>query len=378
MPMTARLNLCYSPTQPRRITALNAILWRVQASVQDRNPPKFLLLFGMARSGTSWIGKIFDSHPLTLYKHEPDRVMRNVPMAPRLEDADRFSIPLRRFFDLLPTVNSPHVAGRLPVFPKEYRGALAAQIHKVSVLSSAAASALHRSLPILQCARLNRQDVRVIWKSIDSLGRLGVIMRLVENCRAVRITRHPCGSISSTLRGEAQRKFVSSVSPSEDYGIMKIFLETAPRRRSLSVDHLKKLHPVERMAWIWVLMNEKAEDETQDPKRCTSVRYEDVCSDPVNAVKALFSFSGLTWDEQTSNFIKASTLGSQPGKLDKLTQDSRRYYSIFRDPIRSADRWKTEMKSEDIDRVYSVLRQSDLVRLYPESESMSVRTSCAS
>ena len=56
-------------------------------------PGKSLLLVGMARSGTSWIGKIFDSQPTTLYKHEPDRSIPDVPMIPRLEDVGMDSTP---------------------------------------------------------------------------------------------------------------------------------------------------------------------------------------------------------------------------------------------------------------------------------------------
>jgi hypothetical protein len=220
----------------------------------------------------------------------------------------------------------------------------------------------------------NPTEIRVVWKSIDSLGRLGVILRIIEDCRAIRITRHPCACISSVLRGEAQHKFSSSVSASEDYGILRIFLETAVRNRGLTVDHLRGLHPVERMAWIWVLTNEKAADETNTMERCTSVRYEDICLDPVNKMKELFLFSGLGWTQQTSDFIQASTLGVQPGKFDQLTQDSRRYYGIFRDPIRAADKWKSEMKPEDVERVYRILRQSDLIDLYPESEAVPVKT----
>jgi hypothetical protein len=349
--------------------------WPVQALGKEGNDPKFLLVFGAARSGTSWIGKIVDSHPLTLYKHEPDRLLPDVPMSPRLNEAEQHATAIRHFFARLPTLDQTHVAGSLPVFPKHYRSRMAQQVHNASVLSSIAASSLHFKLPIFQCVRVNRAEVRVVWKSIDSLGRLGVILRVMENCRAIRITRNPCASICSTLRGEAQHRFSSSVSASEDYGIMRIFLETAPRSRGLTVEHLRKLHPVERMAWIWVLANEKAADETQSTGRCMGVRYEDVCLDPIGKVKELFSFAGLTWSEQTSSFIKASTLGVRPGKFDQLTQDSRRYYGIFRDPIRAADKWKSEMKSEDIQRVYGVLRQSDLIHLYPESEAVAIRTS---
>ncbi len=349
--------------------------WRLQYPASKGNWPKFLLVFGMARSGTSWIGKIFDSHPLTLYKHEPDRALPDVPMSPRLEEAEQFVGPVRRFFAQLPTLAKTHVAGSLPIFSKQYRSGMAQQLHRVSVLSALATSSLPLKLPILQCVPVNHGEIHVVWKSIDSLGRLGVFLHIMEDCRAIWITRHPCASISSTLRGEAQHKFSSSVSASEDYGIMRIFLESATRKRGLTVDHLRQFHPVERMAWIWVLANEKAADETQAIGRCIGVRYEDVCLDPTGKAKELFSFSGLTWNEQTSNFIKASTLGARPGKFDQLTQDSRRYYGIFRDPVQSADKWKSEMKPEDIERVYRVLRQSDLIQLYPESEAPRIRSS---
>lgn len=347
----------------------------MQASAKDGSAPKFLLVFGAARSGTSWIGKIFDSHPLTLYKHEPDRVLPDVPMVPRLDEAEHFVAPVRRFFAQLPTLIQTHVAGSLPIFPKQYRSGVAQQIHRVSVLSALAASSLHFKLPILQCASADRPEVCVVWKSIDSLGRLGIVLRIMEDSRAIRITRHPCASISSTLRGEAQGKFVSAVSASEDYGMMKIWLEAAGRSRKLSLDHLRHFHPIERMAWIWVLSNEKAVDETRATGRCLAVRYEDVCLDPAGKAKELFAFSGLTWNEQAANFIRSSTLGVQPGKFDQLTQNSQRYYGIFRDPIRAADKWKSEMKPEDIERVYRVLRQSDLIRLYPESGTVPIRSS---
>lgn len=337
--------------------------------------PKFLLVVGMARSGTSWIGKIFDSHPLTLYKHEPDRVFPGVPLAPRLEEAEHFGTPVRRFFEQLPRFAQTHAAGSLPVFPKQYRSQIAQQMHKASVVSALAAASFGWKLPIVQCVRVNLPKIPVVWKSIDSLGRLGVVLRVMEDCRAVRITRHPCASISSTLRGEAQRKFSSAVSASEDYGVMQIFLAAARRSRNLTIEHLRQFHPVERMAWIWVLANEKATDEAKITGRCIDVRYEDVCHDPIGKAKELFSFAGLTWSEQTADFIKASTLGVRPGKFDQLTQDSRRYYGIFRDPVQSADKWKSEMEPEDIERVYSVLRQSDLIHLYPESEATPIRTS---
>src|SRR6185312_4530492 len=46
-----------------------------------------ILIFGLPRSGTTWIGKLFDSHPDTLYRHEPDSVRRlSMPLFPEKED----------------------------------------------------------------------------------------------------------------------------------------------------------------------------------------------------------------------------------------------------------------------------------------------------
>jgi len=331
--------------------------------------PRYLLLFGMARSGTSWIGKIFDSHPMTLYKHEPDSLEFAIPLAPPTDQAEQFRKPIRSFLDRLPTLSNAHVSGRLPIFRKAYRSRIAQKIHNLSVLAAVPGSSLHRRFPILQCADVRRQDIMVVWKSILSLGRLGAILRTTEDCRAIWLMRHPCGYVYSIQRGETLGKFVSPVPAAEDFGIMQLLLQSVGRfSRGMTIDHMRQFDPVERIAWVWVLMNEKASADTQGDQRCFAVRYVDVCRDPERKAQEMFSFAGLSWNPQTASFIKASTLGTQPAAFDRLTQDEARYYSIFKNPIRAAERWKSEMRPEDIEKVYRVLQQSDLIRVYPESE----------
>lgn len=345
----------------------------IQESGSAGTAPRFLLLFGTPRSGTSWLGKIFDSHPQTLYKHEPDRSGCGLPFAPSPESAEQCRPMIVDFVARLASTNTQHTSARLPTFRKSYRATIAQPIHEFSVLASRAAAVVGCELPVFQFADVGPPQVRVIWKSTDSMGRLGVILRNVEDCCAIRILRHPCGYISSVLKGEAQRKFITKVRTSENYESLQALLETpAGRQRRMTLDHLRQLHPVERMAWFWVLLNEKAQDDTAGDSRCTSVRYEDVCRDPANKGKELFSFCGLDWHWQTAEFVRTSTLESPPTALDRITQNSRRYYSIFRNPLESAEKWKSEMRVEDIERVFGVLRQSDLMSLYPEHQLASV------
>lgn len=334
--------------------------------------PKFLLLVGTARSGTSWIGKIFDSHPQTLYKYEPDGAI-NLPLAIPLDETQRVAPGIRDFFAGLPAINTPSVAGTLPIFFKQYRSRLGQGLHHLSVRASTTARLVSWKLPVFQAANVYSSEVRVVWKSIASLGRIGTILGVIEDCRAVRILRHPCGYISSVLRGEAQHKFASAVPASEDYGLMEIILNAAGAfRRGLSVNHMRQFHPVERMAWLWVLLNEKAIGDTTGNERCMEVRYEDVCLRPDEKIKELFSFCNLTWNTQTADFLKTSTLTAPPHWLNRATEQ--RYYGVFRDPILAADKWKSEFGPENIERVYRILRQSDLLRVYPESE-LAVRNS---
>jgi hypothetical protein len=334
----------------------------------QKNSPQLLLLFGTPRSGTTWLGKIFDSHPLTLYKHEPDRSRFGVPFAAHADLAEQWREQVLAFVAKLNSINTAHTSARLPVFKKKYRSHFAQTMHRLSVLGSGALSNLGWQWPVWQFTDIHRPDVRVVWKSTDSLARLGAILRVLENCRAVRIIRHPCGYVASVLRGEKLHRFVASVTTSEDYGIMQKLLDAGGSHTyGLTIDHMRRFHRVERMAWIWVLLNEKAERDTADDPRCMSVRYEDVCRAPIDQARFLFSFCGLDWDSQTVDFIQASTGSSEAGRRE-ITTDARRYYSIFHDPRQAAEKWRSEMKVEDIERVYKVLRQTDLIRLYPEEE----------
>src|SRR5260370_26976372 len=81
-----------------------------------------IIILGAPRSGTSWVGKIFDSHPDVLYRHEPDSVLSEPGLPfiiPHNEGACYASIALALLDRMLrvPTIKS---AGSLPVFSQPY------------------------------------------------------------------------------------------------------------------------------------------------------------------------------------------------------------------------------------------------------------------
>lgn len=317
-----------------------------------------ILLFGMERSGTTWIGKLFDSHPDTLYRHEPDSVCPlSLPLYPENDDAPGYREELEHFLAWLPRARGAKVVGKLPLFPKSYLSAAALLAYRASVTLAKAEGRIRRHVSCLYRPTAgNGVRARLVWKSIESLGRLGVCIEALPQARAIHLMRHPCGFVASILRGEAGQRFNSRTPKADDLWLHEMLLDTdTGKRHRLSMQDIARLAPEERLAWRWVLTQEKVLADTAHCGRVLSVRYEDVCAEPVASTRRMFEFMDLDWQPQTEQFIRASTQTSESD-----------YYSIFKNPQASANRWRSELAPESIERIMGVIRGSSLRRFYDD------------
>jgi Sulfotransferase family len=223
-----------------------------------------------------------------------------------------------------------------------------------------------RALPQGLAARMRVPDLvdrrcsepRLVWKSINSVGRLGALARLLPNARCILLMRHPCGQIASVLRGYVSGQ-IQGPPPSEHFRVFEMLLDTDQARvHGLTMDALRAMHPVERMAWRWVLMLEKAVADTTGLANCRLLRYEDLCAAPVEGARELFGFTGLGWHSRTEEFIRASTDG-----------ESDRYFGLHKNPGRSASKWQNELSQANARRIFDVVDQSPVGRLYPEKQA---------
>ncbi|NOX92740.1 MAG: sulfotransferase, partial [Gammaproteobacteria bacterium] len=262
-----------------------------------------ILLFGMPRSGTTWLGKVLDSHPNTLYRHEPDSKGRlaDMPLLPTIENEKNYRDVVQRFAENLPEINDTKVAASLPVFQKRYYSFARYQLYRgMAWLAKAASKGIGEISFPLPVSRRALNSVSIVWKSIESVGRIGVIEAALPEAKIILVVRHPCGYIASVLRGEKSGKFSGSHRTSEDYGMLELLLKTPQAcRRGLTRELLEALSPVERLAWRWVLFNEKAMEEMDGKSHCTYVSYDSICDDPVGGARNLLEFSGLNWNLQT-------------------------------------------------------------------------------
>lgn len=314
-----------------------------------------ILLFGLPRSGTTWVGKIFDSHPRTLYRHEPDSVVR-MPLPLVVDAADDACPVVRDYFAAIPGMNAPKVCAKLPLFPKAYLSGPRFQLFRLGVYASKVAGRLGRALPVFANPGLPADgSVRLVWKSIESLGRLGLIHRCLDEAFAVHIIRHPCGYVASVLRGEARRQFTDNRPSSEDYDLFEKLLQTPQaERHGLDLDYLKSLTPEARLAWRWVIFNEKARDDLAGRPRHTLLVYDALCEDPLGQARALFEACGLEWNGQTERFVRSS-----------ITSEQDAYYSVFKDPKAAANKWRRDLSPRQIDDILAVAGKSGFLDHFP-------------
>lgn len=317
-----------------------------------------ILVFGLPRSGTTWIGKLFDSHPDTLYRHEPDSVRRlSMSLFPEKQDANRYREELEQFVVALPRMRSPEVVGKQPLFPKSYESAAGLAAYRASVVVAKAASRVHRHFP---CAYrptgAGGGNARVVWKSVESSGRLGACIEALPEVRAIHLMRHPGGVLASRLRGIAAHGFGQPEQKVSGGWVLEQLLRTASgKARGLRLEDIQNLAPEEQAVWRWVLIQEKILADVAGSDRVLTIRYEDVCAHPIELTRRMFEFAGLDWQPQTEKFVLAST---QTGDAD--------YYSVFKNPQASVERWRSELSPDVIERVQQILRGSPLHRFYKD------------
>ena len=317
--------------------------------------PSLVILSGIARSGTSWLGKIFDSHPQTLYRHEPDGI-QPWPAFPFYlsTNYEQYADALQSFVRTLPSWRTAKVSASLPVFAKAYtrpgtHHIISGTLRLVKALTAAG---LEVSVP-RYCLPRKDQALTVVWKTIASSGRLGFFAEVLRDKRIIHILRHPGAVVASQLRGIRANKFEQNFKIYEAYGsFMHLLQSPAGQRSGYSLDDLKAMTPLERLTHCVLLDMENAVDDLRGRPDCRLVMYEELCVKRFEIVEDLFTFCGLGFDAQARAFLVAS------GATHRT-----RYYSVFKDPLEAPYAWRKEMSPDEQQTVCTLLERSPLAHV---------------
>ncbi len=313
------------------------------------NKSKVVLLFGLPRSGTTWIGKLFDSNKHTNYLHEPDSVEPDfsIPLLMRKNNAleKRLKENVKRW--LKPSAEK--VIASRPFFKKSYMNFWQWLLFLLSSYAGKIFAKLKISF-FCKPIRMHYPAPITVWKSIESLGRISVVQHLHDAC-AVQIIRHPCGQIASTFRGENMNKFDGSIPTSEDWDLFDKLLKQSGESR-FSLDEIKIMEPEERLAIRWGIINDFALKTVEDNNLIVLV-YEDLCRNPKAKISEIFEQVGMTLEQETLDYIAEST-----------ENDDSAYYATKKTPLTAAYKWRDELTCNQQQRILQIVKNFNAGAFY--------------
>ena len=312
---------------PRMVAGLN-----VDAIVASS-----ILIVGAPRSGTTWLAKIFDSHPTVLYRHEPDEM---VPATGSIRQ------DMARWVEQ----RDARTAAKRPLFRKSWQTAPAWVAR--SGLAYAATAAARIGLTGWRVPDLgNPGHARVVVKSVRLSSGIGEFSRACPAGRAVLIVRHPCGQVASVMRGASTGRFALAT-PGTDMPFDEAAAIRFAACHGVDGPAFQQLPDAAKYAWSWRAFNETALAAIAGLSNARVVAYETLCADPAAQARDIMAFCGLAWHRQTAQFVARSTNHAGPGG----------YYAVLRKSRSAAEHWRSTMPPEAQAAVLAVVTGSPLQR----------------
>jgi hypothetical protein len=258
-------------------------------------------VMGLPRSGTSWLGQIFDSHPDVRFKLSP-----------------LFSYA---FKDAL---NNDSTREEIEQFLQEV-------YHREDSFLDQVDRRLQGDYPTFETK--NIEPACLVIKENRYHNLIKHLLATCDKLQVVYIVRNPCGAIHSWL--SCRNEFPEGAKPMEQW-------------RSGAIRKKGK----QEEFWgfdDWKLLTAMYQDMSRlEPDRVKVISYEQLVSNVVNTVTDMFSFAGLGMNSQTLSFLRESQLSTN--------KDS---YAVYKEPG-VAQRWQNELDPQIISVIIKDLAGSEL------------------
>lgn len=301
-----------------------------------------IFLFGSARGGSTWLGKILDSHPETLYLHEPDIVDRGDDLLPFWFDGPvtpEQKSNASTYLSRLCSQRNLRAVGTRPIFRKSYQNDLQ-RYARISLVY--AGKGIGRKFPAIE-EKISVPDfshaaasASLVIKSVSALGRAEALIEGAGGAmRPILLLRHPCAVVQSFLDG------IRIGAMGEPPRITQLFAT----RSAQSLGVTGQINPddlVDNLVWGWVLANAEAHAAVTRAGGIV-LQYEALAADPEGVSKKLFADLGLRWSQATTDYIVEASQNGDGG-----------YYSVSRDPNEAANKWKSKMDPELTTRIRNI------------------------
>jgi hypothetical protein len=258
-----------------------------------------VFLVGMPRSGTTWLSQVFEAHPEVCVRLSPNY---SYVLKDRLHvDSDAAAWT---------GVLGEAVASRDPFLTQDWRRTTG-------------------HLP----RHPNGPAKRVVIKDTRFHALYQAGLRRLPQARCLYVVRHPCASLHSW---RTSREFPETADFTAEW-------RSGACRKAEGAGEYWGFDD-----WCRVTRSYRRLQQ-EEPGRVRVFRYEDAVRDPAGVLADLFRFVGLHLHPAVTAFVDASRARHDPDP-----------YSVFKDPARVVDRWRTALPAELIATVEAELHGTDL------------------
>ena len=349
--------------EPRLITQVTSTALH-PVIVPAQNRPRCVLLAGSARGGTSWALKVLDSHPAVQGCHEPFY---------QLGGDQKLSQLCERVKDGRGTPDDTEVLTRLlmnacietqkpPFFRKSFLKS-PPWIRTASWLSAKTFRPMSSVFNYLASGDLNEQH-RIVIKNRP----FPLLDRILETIHAdvLLLLRHPCGVVSSWLRGIRMGAMQASSADAD-----KVWMRYSNYLEPLgfSVTDVRAMSPAGVLALNWLVDTAiYRQYERSTVMKSRTVVYCDLVRNPLQEWSKVFEWLHLPFDSSVEAFLMQSS--SPAFDLRRLIGKKYTYFSVQRGLKSPMESWRKDMTPGEIREVMSIVMPHFPVEQYwPDSLS---------
>ncbi|MEO0513829.1 MAG: sulfotransferase [Planctomycetota bacterium] len=288
-------------------------LSRTTSKMRNGSPP--IIVVGLARSGTSWLGKVLSFIDGYTYYREPDNV--------------NYVRGTRNYFEQL------YLAGEMNDldYAKHMDRATSGRVANHFTMSADPGPWLDKLPP--QFRRLGnvvpglyRRQSGVLLKLVYANLTLDWLARRYPDARIIYIRRHPAAVFASWKR--------LGWTP---------HLEPLLNQPALMADHLEPYRDtLERVDsfWakagaLWGAIHRVIENQSAAGLPVRVVSFEDLCESPEAGFHALYEYLGCAWNTQVDEFVRASHTRGDRKQAYSLSRNSKDMIATWQKEVEPAE-----------------------------------------
>jgi len=308
-----------------------------------------VLLAGSARGGTSWALKVLDSHPAVCGSHEPFyQLSRDKSLAALLERLkDGKGTEADAQFLVSTAIKGCVETHKPPFFRKNFLKA-PASIRTAAWMSARACNMLKPAFEYMATGNLTSEH-RLVIKN-RPFPHLDRVLEAI-NADAILLLRHPCGVVSSWLRGIQMGVMAADSADTKNvWARYSDYLEPV----GITPDTLSQMSPAGVLGVNWLVDTLIFREYQNSRMRTRTVVYCDLVRNPLEEWAKVFDWMGLPFDPAVEAFLLKS---SQP-KFDirSLLGKKYTYFSVRGNEQSPMEAWKKNMTEERIHEVMEIVR----------------------